>query len=94
MLKKVMEACFNLSDTYNEILITVKGIKQQIALQKEKLVNAIGAAAGGMVLSLGLNYAAVSMIGAVLAGIGLILVFIQIKLSRKHNAQYQQCPQA
>lgn len=36
-----MEAYFKLSDTYHEIINTVKGIKQQIALQKEKLVNAI-----------------------------------------------------
>lgn len=39
--KKVMEAYFKLSDTYHEILSTVKGIKQQIALQKEKLVNTV-----------------------------------------------------
>jgi hypothetical protein len=40
--KKVMEAYFKLSDTYHEIINIVKGIKQQIALQKEKVVNAIG----------------------------------------------------
>ena len=39
--KKVMEAYFKLSDTYHEIISTVKGIKRQVALQKEKLVNAI-----------------------------------------------------
>jgi hypothetical protein len=39
--RKVMEAYFKLSDTYHEILSTVKGIKQTIALQKEKLVNSI-----------------------------------------------------
>jgi hypothetical protein len=33
--KKVMEAYFKLSDTYHEILSTVKGVKQQIALQKD-----------------------------------------------------------
>ena len=32
--KKVMEAYFKLSDTYHEILSTVKGIKRQVALQK------------------------------------------------------------
>jgi len=57
------------------------------------LGNAIGAAAGGAVLSLGLSYTAVSMIGALLAGIGLILVLIQIKLSQQKNAHYQQCSQ-
>lgn len=39
--KKVMEAYFKLSDTYHEIINAVKGIKRQIASQKEKLVNAI-----------------------------------------------------
>lgn len=36
-----MEAYFKLSDTYHEIVSTVKGIKRQIASQKEKLVTAI-----------------------------------------------------
>jgi putative transposase len=39
--KKVMEAYFKLSDTYHEIINNIKGIKHQVALQKEKLVNAI-----------------------------------------------------
>ncbi|MFV5703092.1 transposase [Flavobacterium sp. XS2P12] len=39
--KKVMEAYFRLSDTYHEIISTVKGVKLQVALQKDKLVNAI-----------------------------------------------------
>jgi hypothetical protein len=36
-----MEAYFKLSDTYHEITNVVKGIKHQVALQKEKLVTAI-----------------------------------------------------
>lgn len=36
-----MEAYFELSDTYQEIVSTVKGIKRQITSQKEKLVNVI-----------------------------------------------------
>lgn len=36
-----MEAYFKLSDTYHEITGCVKGIKKQLALQKEKIVNAI-----------------------------------------------------
>ena len=36
-----MEAYFKLSDTYHEIIGEVKGIKRQIASQKEKLVNVI-----------------------------------------------------
>lgn len=39
--KKIMEAYFKLSDTYHEIISEVKGIKRQMALQKEKLVNAV-----------------------------------------------------
>jgi hypothetical protein len=39
--KNVMEAYFKLSDTYHEIFSAVKGIKRQMALQKEKLVNAV-----------------------------------------------------
>tara|TARA_R110000868_G_scaffold131418_2_gene341458 strand:- start:10758 stop:12038 length:1281 start_codon:yes stop_codon:yes gene_type:complete len=39
--RKVMEAYFKLSDTYHDILSDVKGVKFQIAKQKEKIVNAI-----------------------------------------------------
>jgi len=70
------------------------GLASSVNIGAFNLGNAIGAAAGGAVLSLGLNYAAVSIIGAVLAGIGLILVLIQIKLATKSSSQLQQCPQA
>ncbi|WHR56475.1 MFS transporter [Acinetobacter haemolyticus] len=69
------------------------GLASSVNIGAFNLGNAIGAAAGGAVLSLGLNYAAVSMIGAVLAAIGLVLVFIQIKLTTKPNTPYQQCSQ-
>jgi putative transposase len=39
--KKVMEAYFKLSDTYHEITGSIKGVMKQLALQKEKIVNAI-----------------------------------------------------
>ena len=39
--KKLMEGYFKLSDTYHEIISTVKGVKHQLAFQKEKMVNAI-----------------------------------------------------
>lgn len=39
--KKVMETYFNLSDTYHEITGTIKGVIRHVALQKEKIVNAI-----------------------------------------------------
>lgn len=69
------------------------GLASSVNIGAFNLGNAIGAAAGGAVLSLGLSYTAVSMIGALLAGIGLILVLIQIKLSQQKNAHYQQCSQ-
>jgi len=69
------------------------GLASSVNIGAFNLGNAIGAASGGAVLSLGLNYAAVSMIGAVLAAIGLVLVFIQIKLATKPNTPYQQCSQ-
>lgn len=39
--KKVMETYFKLSDAYHEITGNIKGVKKQVALQKEKIVNAI-----------------------------------------------------
>jgi putative transposase len=39
--KKVVEGYFKLPDAYHEIISTVKGVKHQLALQKEKMVNAI-----------------------------------------------------
>lgn len=39
--KKVMETYFKLSDTYHEITGSIKGVMKQVALQKEKIVNAI-----------------------------------------------------
>jgi putative transposase len=39
--KKVMEGYFKLSDIFYEIISVVKGIKRQVALEKEKIVNAI-----------------------------------------------------
>ena len=69
------------------------GLASSVNIGAFNLGNAIGAAAGGAVLSLGLNYSAVSIIGAVLASIGLILVLIQMKLASKANLRLQQCPQ-
>jgi hypothetical protein len=39
--KKVIEVYFKLSDTYHQITGSVKGIMKRVALQKEKIVNAI-----------------------------------------------------
>ncbi|WP_336942373.1 MFS transporter [Acinetobacter modestus] len=69
------------------------GLASSVNIGAFNLGNAIGAAAGGAVLSFGLNYSAVSIIGALLASIGLILVLIQMKLASKANLRLQQCPQ-
>ncbi|WP_445116930.1 MFS transporter [Acinetobacter sp. WZC-1] len=57
------------------------GLASSINIGAFNLGNALGAAAGGAVLSLGMSYAAVSVTGAILTGLGLLLVFIQMKLS-------------
>ncbi|WAU76599.1 MFS transporter [Acinetobacter sp. TR3] len=66
------------------------GLASSVNIGAFNFGNAIGAAAGGAVLSFGLNYSAVSIIGAVLASIGLILVLIQMKLASKANLRLQQ----
>lgn len=57
------------------------GLASSVNIGAFNLGNALGAAAGGAVLSMGMTYAAVSITGAVLTALGLILVLIQIKLS-------------
>jgi hypothetical protein len=36
-----MEGYFKPADSYHEIIVTLEGVKDQLALQKEKMVNAI-----------------------------------------------------
>lgn len=67
------------------------GLTSSVNIGAFNLGNAVGAAAGGAVLSLGLSYASVSMIGAGLAAIGLLLVFIQIFLASRSKLNYQHC---
>lgn len=69
------------------------GLTSSVNIGAFNLGNAVGAAAGGAVLSLGLSYASVSMIGAALAAIGLLLVFIQIFLASRSKLNYQHCTQ-
>lgn len=57
------------------------GLASSVNIGAFNLGNALGAAAGGAVLSVGMSYAAVSIMGAGLTAIGLLLVWIQIKLS-------------
>lgn len=69
------------------------GLTSSVNIGAFNLGNAVGAAAGGAVLSLGLSYTSVSMIGAGLAAIGLLLVFIQIFLASRSKFNYQHCTQ-
>lgn len=69
------------------------GLASSVNIGAFNLGNAVGAAAGGAVLSLGLSYTSVSMIGAALAAIGLLLVFIQIFLASRSKLNYQHCTQ-
>lgn len=61
------------------------GLASSVNIGAFNLGNALGAAAGGLVLSMGLSYAAVSIAGALLTAIALILVFIQIKLGQRNK---------
>ncbi|RZG83245.1 MFS transporter [Acinetobacter sp. WCHAc060033] len=58
------------------------GLASSVNIGAFNLGNAVGAAAGGAVLSMGMSYAAVSITGAVLTALALILVLIQMKMSR------------
>ncbi|WP_293034802.1 hypothetical protein [Paraburkholderia sp.] len=48
------------------------------------LALAMGAAAGGAAISAGFSYAAVPIVGALIAASGLALVFLQIALQRRY----------
>ena len=55
------------------------GLASSVNIGAFNLGNALGAAAGGAVLSTGLSYAAVSYMGALLTAIGLLLVGVQMR---------------
>lgn len=59
------------------------GLASSVNIGAFNLGNALGAAAGGAVLSAGMNYSAVSYMGAVLTGLGLLLVWLQMRLKPK-----------
>jgi len=52
------------------------GLASSVNIGAFNLGNALGAAAGGAVLSAGLGYEAVPVVGAVLAAVGLVIVFV------------------
>ena len=64
------------------------GLASSVNIGAFNLGNALGAAAGGAVLSMKMSYATVSITGAVLTALGLILVFIQMKMSKKSVQQF------
>ena len=59
------------------------GLASSVNIGAFNLGNAVGAAAGGLVLSLNLGYGAVTMVGAVMAALSLGLVFWQISWVKK-----------
>lgn len=58
------------------------GLASSVNIGAFNLGNAVGAAAGGAVLSMGMSYAAVSITGAILTALALVLVLIQMKMSK------------
>ncbi|MGR3977308.1 MFS transporter [Acinetobacter sp. 1207_04] len=59
------------------------GLASSVNIGAFNLGNALGAGAGGAVLSMNMSYAMVSTTGAVLTAVGLVLVFIQMKMSKE-----------
>ena len=64
------------------------GLASSVNIGAFNLGNALGAAAGGAVLSMGMSYSAVSIAGAVLTSLGLVLVFIQVKINKESVQQF------
>lgn len=64
------------------------GLASSVNIGAFNLGNALGATAGGAVLNMGMSYAAVSIAGAVLTALGLVLVFIQMKMNKAPVQQY------
>ncbi|NUF36582.1 MFS transporter [Acinetobacter lactucae] len=67
------------------------GLASSVNIGAFNLGNAVGAAAGALVLDLGWGYSAVSFAGALLAGLGLLLILFQIKRESSPTQALQQC---
>ncbi|MGE8600412.1 MAG: MFS transporter [Acinetobacter calcoaceticus] len=67
------------------------GLASSVNIGAFNLGNAVGAAAGALVLDLGWGYSAVSFAGALLAGLALLLVLFQIKCESSPAQALQQC---
>ncbi|MCG5071827.1 MFS transporter [Paraburkholderia tagetis] len=59
------------------------GLASSVNVGAFNLGNALGAAAGGAAISAGFSYAAVPIVGAMIAASGLALVFVQMALQRQ-----------
>ncbi|MGE8578561.1 MAG: MFS transporter, partial [Burkholderia contaminans] len=62
------------------------GLASAVNIGAFNLGNALGAAAGGAALSAGFGYAAVPLVGGLIAAAGLALVFLQIAQQRRAPA--------
>jgi len=67
------------------------GLASSVNIGAFNLGNAVGAAAGALVLDLGWGYSTVSFAGALLAGLALLLVLLQIKRESSPAQALQQC---
>ncbi len=59
------------------------GLASSVNVGAFNLGNAVGAAAGGAAISAGFGYAAVPIVGALIAASGLALVFVQMARQRQ-----------
>ena len=67
------------------------GLASSVNVGAFNLGNAVGAAAGGAVISAGLGYAAVPIAGAVIATAGLALVLVQRAANQRRRLAVQGC---
>ncbi|EPF79991.1 MFS transporter [Acinetobacter rudis] len=65
------------------------GLAASVNIGAFNLGNALGAAAGSAVLSVGMGYAEISIVGAILAAFGLVLVYYQAKTTQRSNAVFE-----
>ncbi|MFD1555040.1 MFS transporter [Paraburkholderia silviterrae] len=61
------------------------GLASSVNVGAFNLGNAVGAAAGGAAISAGFSYAAVPIVGAMIAASGLALVFVQMAMQRQQS---------
>ncbi|OZI40547.1 MFS transporter [Bordetella genomosp. 1] len=67
------------------------GLASSVNVGAFNLGNAVGAAAGGAVISAGMGYAAVPIVGALIAAAGLLLVLAQVRGKRQPVTAAEAC---